>query len=80
MTHLRMAVAAALIISVLLPSGYSALAAQNDRSERQLAAQCRAELRKCDSHCRLVYESKRARRVCYDRCEDSHFACKARPI
>ena len=29
--------------------------------------QCNAELRKCNSHCNLVYESKRANRVCRNR-------------
>ena len=41
--------------------------------------QCNAELRKCKSHCNLVYESKRANRVCRDRCKDKFYVCKARP-
>jgi hypothetical protein len=41
--------------------------------------QCNAELRKCNSHCNLVYESKRANRVCRDRCKDKFYVCKARP-
>lgn len=41
--------------------------------------QCNAELRKCNSHCNLVYESKRANRVCRDRCKDKLYVCKARP-
>ena len=43
------------------------------------SAQCNAELRKCNSHCNLVYESKRSNRVCRDRCKDKFYACKARP-
>jgi len=42
-------------------------------------AKCNAELRKCSSHCNLVYESKRALRVCRDRCKDTFYICKARP-
>jgi hypothetical protein len=42
-------------------------------------AKCNAELRKCNSHCNLVYESKRATRVCRDRCKDSFYGCKVRP-
>jgi hypothetical protein len=41
--------------------------------------QCNAELKKCNSHCNLVYESKRANRTCRDRCKDSFYVCKARP-
>jgi hypothetical protein len=41
--------------------------------------QCNAELRKCNSHCNLVYESKRANRVCRDRCKGKFYVCKARP-
>ena len=41
--------------------------------------QCNAELRKCNSHCNLVYESKRSNRVCRDRCKDKFYVCKARP-
>jgi hypothetical protein len=43
------------------------------------SAQCNAELRKCNSHCNLVYESKRSNRVCRDRCKDKFYVCKARP-
>lgn len=39
-------------------------------------ARCNAELRKCSSHCNLVYESKRANRVCRDRCKDKFYVCK----
>jgi len=53
--------------------------AQTTDSERQLAAKCTAQLRKCNSHCNLVYESKRAIRVCRNHCEDNYFVCKAKP-
>ncbi len=46
---------------------------------RAASPQCNAELRKCNSHCNLVYESKRANRVCRDRCKDNFYVCKARP-
>ena len=47
---------------------------------RAASPQCNAELRKCNSHCNLVYESKRANRVCRDRCKDKFYVCKARPV
>jgi hypothetical protein len=46
---------------------------------RTATPQCNAELRKCNSHCNLVYESKRSNRVCRDRCKDKFYVCKARP-
>jgi hypothetical protein len=67
--HLRIGSSAILALSFLAVTGYSALAA---------SPKCNAELRKCDSHCNLVYESKRARRVCRDRCKDNFYVCKAR--
>jgi hypothetical protein len=77
--YLRMAAAAMLAFSALLATEHPGNAAQNVASERQMVAKCRAQLRKCNSHCNLVYESKRANRVCRDRCEDSHYVCKAQP-
>lgn len=70
MTHFRMAATGILVLSVLAATGHSGLAA---------TAKCNAELRKCNSHCSLVYESKRARRVCRDQCTDNFYVCKARP-
>jgi hypothetical protein len=46
---------------------------------RAATPQCNVELRKCNSHCNLVYESKRSNRVCRDRCKDKFYVCKARP-
>jgi len=66
---------ALLAFLTLLATDY-AVHAQTADSENRLAAKCRAQLRKCDSHCTLVYESKRAIRVCRNRCEDSYFVCK----
>lgn len=77
--YLRMAAATMLAFSVLLAMECPGHAAPPGASERQMAAQCRAQLRKCNSHCNLVYESKRANRVCRDRCEDSYYVCKAQP-
>ena len=70
MTHFPMAATAILVLSFLAVTGHSALAA---------TPKCNAELRKCNSHCRLVYESGRANRVCRERCKDNFYACKARP-
>jgi len=46
---------------------------------RTATPQCNAELRNCNSHCNLVYESKRSNRVCRERCKDKFYVCKARP-
>ena len=70
MTHVRIAANAILVFSFVAVAGFPALAAP---------AKCNAELRKCNSHCNLVYESKRANRVCRDRCKDKFYVCKARP-
>ena len=43
------------------------------------SATCNSELRMCNSHCHLVYESKRANRVCRNRCKDNFYNCKAQP-
>jgi hypothetical protein len=43
------------------------------------SAKCNAQLRKCNSHCNLVYESKRANRTCRDRCKDKLYVCEAQP-
>jgi hypothetical protein len=59
-----------LSLSFIVAASYPAFAAP---------AKCNAELRKCNSHCNLGYESKRALRVCRDRCKDTFYACKARP-
>jgi hypothetical protein len=56
--------------SIFVATSYPAFAAP---------AKCNAQLRKCNSHCNLVYESKRATRVCRDRCKDTFYGCKARP-
>lgn len=62
----------------LLATDYAGRAQTSD-SERRLAAKCTAQLRKCNSHCNLVYESKRAKLVCRNHCEDSYFVCKTKP-
>jgi hypothetical protein len=67
---LRIGSTAILALSFLAATGYSTWAA---------SPKCNAELRKCDSHCNLVYESRKARRVCRDRCKDNFYLCKARP-
>jgi len=64
---------------ILLATAYPGNAQTSD-SARQLAARCTAQLRKCNSHCNLVYESKRAIRACRNHCEDNYFVCKAKPI
>jgi len=69
MTHVRIATA---IFAF-------ALMAATERPALAAPAKCNAELRKCNSHCHLVYESGRANRVCRDRCKDNFYACKARP-
>jgi hypothetical protein len=70
MTHVRIASAAIFIFSSMTVAGFSATAAP---------AKCNAELRKCNSHCSLVYESSRANRACRKRCKDNFYVCKARP-
>ncbi len=70
MTHVRIAANAILVLSFLGVTGFPALAAP---------AKCNAELRKCNSHCNLVYESGRANRSCRNRCKDNFYVCKARP-
>jgi hypothetical protein len=70
MTHFPMAAAAILALSLLAVAGHPALAA---------TPKCNAELRKCNSHCNLVYESSRANRACRKRCKDNFYVCKALP-
>ena len=70
MTHIRIAALTIFALSFMMATGFPALAAP---------AKCNAELRKCNSQCRLVYESKQAYRACRNRCKDSFYACKARP-
>ena len=68
--HFRMTATALLAFSFLAVTGHLALAAP---------AKCNAELRKCNSHCNLVYESRQANRTCRNRCKDNFYVCKARP-
>jgi len=70
MTHSQFSFASSLVLLFLVSTESAGLAA---------SAQCSVELRKCNSHCNLVYESKRANRVCRDRCKDTFYLCKARP-
>jgi hypothetical protein len=70
MTLLRIGFAGSLAFLFIVVTQSAGLAA---------SAQCNAELRKCNSHCNLVYESKRSNRVCRDRCKDKFYVCKARP-
>lgn len=70
MTHVRAAAIAIFVLSGLAGTSHPGWAA---------SAKCNAELRQCNSHCRLVYESKRADRVCRNRCKDDFYVCKARP-
>lgn len=70
MMHFRMMAAAILALSFLAVTGHPGLATP---------AKCNAELRKCNSHCNLVYESSRANRTCRNRCKDNFYVCKARP-
>ena len=70
MTLLRIGFACSLALLFVVAAQSAGLAA---------SAQCNAELRKCNSHCNLVYESKRSNRVCRDRCKDKFYVCKARP-
>jgi len=68
MTLLRIAFASSLALLFAVLAQSAGLAA---------SPQCKAELRKCNSHCNLVYESKRSNRVCRDRCKDKFYVCKA---
>jgi hypothetical protein len=70
MAHVRIAAAAIFVFSFMMTTERPALAAP---------AKCNAELRKCNSHCNLVYESGRAVRTCRNRCKDNFYVCKARP-
>ena len=70
MTPLRIELASLLALLLFVSTESAAFAA---------SPQCNAELRKCNSHCNLVYESKRSNRVCRDRCKDKLYVCKARP-
>jgi hypothetical protein len=54
MTHFPMAATAILALSFLAVTAHPGLAA---------TPKCNAELRKCNSHCNLVYESSRANRT-----------------
>jgi len=67
--YLRVGVAATFIFALLLtePTAFAT------------PAKCNAQLRKCNSHCNLVYESKRANRTCRDRCKDKLYVCEAQP-
>ena len=49
MMHVRIAATTVIVFSFVTATDFSALAAP---------AKCNAELRKCNSHCSLVYESK----------------------
>jgi hypothetical protein len=68
--HFRMTAAALLAFPFLAITEHPGLAAP---------AKCNAELRKCNSHCNLVYESRQANRTCHNRCKDNFYVCKARP-
>ena len=70
MTQFQVAATAILALSILAVTGHPGLAA---------TPKCNAELRKCNSHCNLTYESSRANRTCRNRCKDNFYACKARP-
>ena len=70
MLHFRAAATVILALAILAVASRPGLAA---------SAKCNAELRMCNSHCQLVYESKRANRVCRNRCKDDFYICKARP-
>jgi hypothetical protein len=77
--HLRIVITSLLGFTVLLAMQFPGHAAQSENQERRMAAKCTAQLRKCNSHCSLVYESRRARQVCRGRCEDAFYVCKAQP-
>lgn len=67
----------AMLALLILPM--TGVAAQNDMSDRRSVAKCKAQLRKCNSHCNLVYERGPANRVCRDRCKDTLYVCEAKP-
>ena len=69
MMHFRTALTAIFALSILAVTAYPGLAA---------SPKCNSELRQCNSHCHLVYESKRANRVCQNRCKDDFYVCKAK--
>ena len=75
MTRWRTVIVTMLVLSALLSTE---VAAQSDVSDRRLSAQCNAHLRKCNSHCNLVYERGAAHRACRDRCKDAFYTCKAK--
>jgi hypothetical protein len=70
MVHFRATATVILALAIATVTVHSGLAA---------SAKCNAELRMCNSHCRLVYESKRSNRVCRDRCKDEFYLCKVQP-
>jgi hypothetical protein len=70
MTDFRATATAVFALSILAVTSHPGLAA---------SAKCNAELRMCNSHCQLVYESKRANRVCRNRCKDDFYVCKVQP-
>ena len=70
MAHFRTTATVMLALSILAVTAHPGLAA---------SAKCNLELRKCNSHCRLVYESKQANRVCRNRCKDNFYFCKVHP-
>jgi len=70
MTHVRIVATAVFVFSLMMTIERPAFGAP---------AKCNAELRKCNSHCNLVYESARANRSCRKRCKDNFYVCKARP-
>lgn len=70
MMHVRIAATTVIVFFFVAATDFSARAAP---------AKCNAELRKCNSHCNLVYESGRASRTCRNRCKDNFYVCKARP-
>ncbi len=70
MAHVRTTATVILALSIVAITAHPGTAA---------SPKCNAELRQCNSHCRLVYESKRADRVCRNRCTDNFYVCKAKP-
>ena len=70
MTHVRIAATAIFAFCLMTVTGFPALAAP---------AKCNVELRKCNSHCNLVCESKQSNQTCRNRCKDNFYVCKARP-
>ena len=70
MVHFRATATVILALCIVVVTAHPGSAA---------SARCNAELRMCNSHCHLVYESKRANRVCRNRCKDDFYLCKAQP-